>query len=247
MNSNNQEKLTQSNELSERKKESYKIFDEIAGTYDLLNHSLSMGIDILWRKKMITHLPKKESINALDLATGTGDVPLTLIKDKRVKKITGLDLSKGMIEIGKEKVKKKNLENKIFMMIGDGCNIPCADSTFDLTTISFGIRNFPDPQKSLHEIQRVLRPGGRVMIMEFSIPKNFFFRHVYFFYFRHLLPFVGNIVSKHKDAYTYLNESVEDFPYGEAFLQLMRNADFKNLKAIPLTFGIATLYIGDKE
>lgn len=233
--------------LDERKKESYKIFDEIAGTYDVLNHTLSMGIDIHWRKKMLKHLPNRESINALDLATGTGDVALTLVTDKRVKKITGLDLSKGMIEIGREKVKKKGLEKKINLMIGDAVNIPSADSTFDLTTISFGIRNFSDAQKSLHDIQRVLKPGGRLMVMEFSIPKNFFFRNVYFFYFRHLLPFIGNIVSKHKDAYTYLNKSVEDFPYGEAFLQLMKNANFKNTKAITLTFGIATLYIGDKE
>lgn len=246
-NDQNNVSVATSNNLADRKKESYKIFDEIAGTYDVLNHTLSMGIDILWRKKMVKHLPKKETINALDLATGTGDVPLTLIQDPRVKKITGLDLSAGMIEVGKQKVKKAGLEQKINMMIGDGCNIPCGDGAFDLTTISFGIRNFPDPQKSLYEIHRVLRPQGRVMIMEFSIPKNFLFRGIYFFYFRHLLPFVGNIVSGHKDAYTYLNKSVEDFPYGEAFLQLMRNAQFKNLKAIPLTFGIATLYIGDKE
>lgn len=234
-------------ELGARKKESYKIFDEIAGTYDLLNHTLSMGIDIYWRKKMLKHLPKKDSINALDLATGTGDVPLTLVADPRVKKITGIDLSKGMVDIGIEKVKKKGLDKKIFLMLGDGVNIPSGDAAFDLTTISFGIRNFSDPQKSLHDIHRVLKKDGRVMIMEFSIPTNFIVRNVYFFYFRHLLPFVGNIVSKHKDAYTYLNKSVEDFPYGEEFLKLMRNAGFQDLKMIPLTFGIATLYIGDKK
>lgn len=233
--------------VNDRKKESYKIFDDIANTYDFLNHFLSMGIDIYWRNKLLKHLPQKESINALDLATGTGDVALTLVKDERVKKITGLDLSIGMIEVGKVKVKKKKLDQKINLMIGDGTNIEAADSTFDLTTISFGIRNFNDPQKSLHEIYRVLKPNGRVMIMEFSIPKNFLVRSIYFFYFRNLLPFIGNIVSKHKDAYTYLNQSVETFPYGEAFLKLMDNAKFKNLKAIPLTFGIATLYIGDKN
>jgi len=233
--------------VNERKKESYKIFDDIAKTYDFLNHFLSLGIDIYWRNKLLKHLPQKDSINALDLATGTGDVALTLVKDQRVKKITGLDLSIGMIEVGKEKVKKKKLDQRINLMIGDGTNIEAADSTFDLTTISFGIRNFNDPQKSLHEIYRVLRPNGRVMIMELSIPKNFIVRSVYFFYFRNLLPFIGNIVSKHKDAYTYLNQSVETFPYGEAFLKLMDNAKFKNLRAIPLTFGIATLYIGDKN
>jgi demethylmenaquinone methyltransferase/2-methoxy-6-polyprenyl-1,4-benzoquinol methylase len=233
-------------ELGERKKESYKIFDEIAGTYDVLNHTLSMGIDIYWRNKMLRHLPNVDSINALDLATGTGDVPLTLIKDQRIKKITGLDLSQGMVELGKIKVKNKKLDHKINLMIGDGVCIPSGDSVFDLTTISFGIRNFNDPQKSLFDIYRVLKKDGRLMIMEFSIPKNVIVRNVYFFYFRHLLPFIGNIVSKHKDAYTYLNQTVEDFPYGENFLTLMRNAGFKNLKMIPLTFGIATLYIGDK-
>ncbi|MGZ3788250.1 MAG: bifunctional demethylmenaquinone methyltransferase/2-methoxy-6-polyprenyl-1,4-benzoquinol methylase UbiE [Bacteriovorax sp.] len=236
-----------SNEISERKKESYKIFNEIAGTYDFLNHTLSFGIDIYWRNKFLKHLPKKESINALDLACGTGDVPLTLVKSPRVKKITGIDLSKGMVDIGVEKVKKKGFDKKINLMLGDGVNIPAADSTFDITTISFGIRNFSDPQKSLHDIYRVLKKDGRVMIMEFSIPTNPIIKAVYFFYFRHFLPRIGNLISKHKDAYTYLNKSVEDFPYGEKFLALMKNAGFKNLKKESLTFGIATLYIGDKE
>lgn len=231
--------------IRERKKESYKIFDEIASTYDVLNHTLSLGIDIYWRNKLLKHLPDKESINALDLATGTGDVALTLVKDHRIRKVTGIDLSKGMIELGKIKVKKKGLDKKIILTLGDGVNIPSGDNVFDLTTISFGIRNFSDPQKSLFDIYRVLKKDGRLMIMEFSIPTNALVRAVYFFYFRHLLPFVGNLVSKHKDAYTYLNKSVEDFPYGNDFLKLMQNAGFKNLKMLPLTFGIATLYIGD--
>lgn len=235
------------NEISERKKESYKIFNEIASTYDLLNHTLSFGIDIYWRKKLLKHLPQKESINALDLATGTGDVPLTLIADPRIKKITGIDLSKGMVDIGVEKIKKKGLEKKIFLMLGDGVNIPAADNAFDLTTISFGIRNFSDPQKSLFDIHRVLKNEGRLMIMEFAIPTNPIVRAVYFFYFRHFLPRIGNMVSKHKDAYTYLNQSVEDFPYGDKFLGMMEKAGFTNLKKQSLTFGIAMLYIGDKK
>jgi demethylmenaquinone methyltransferase/2-methoxy-6-polyprenyl-1,4-benzoquinol methylase len=234
-------------EVQSRKKESYKIFNDIAKTYDFLNHFLSFGIDIYWRNQLLKYLPAKETINALDLATGTGDVALTLSKSPKIKKITGLDLSHGMIEVGIKKVAKKKLSQKINLMIGDGTNIEASDNTFDLTTISFGIRNFSDAQKSLHEIYRVLRPDGRLMIMEFSIPTNFLVRSVYFFYFRHLLPFVGNIVSKHKDAYTYLNQSVEDFPYGDEFLNLMKNAGFKNLSYRPLTFGIATLYIGDKK
>ena len=236
-----------SNQISERKKDSYKIFNEIASTYDFLNHTLSFGIDIYWRNKLLKYLPNKDSINALDLATGTGDVALTLVSDPRIKKITGIDLSKGMIDIGIEKVKKKGLEKKIFLMLGDGVNIPAGDNAFDLTTISFGIRNFSDPQKSLHDIHRVLKNEGRLMIMEFAIPTNPLIRAIYFFYFRHFLPKIGNIVSKHKDAYTYLNQSVEDFPYGDNFLKLMQNAGFKNLKMQSLTFGIAMLYIGDKE
>lgn len=236
-----------SNDISERKKDSFKIFNEIASTYDFLNHTLSFGIDIYWRNKLLKYLPKKDSINALDLACGTGDVPLTLVKDPRIKKITGLDLSKGMVDIGIDKVKKKGLEKKIFLMLGDGVNIPASDDSFDLTTISFGIRNFSDPKKSLADIHRVLKNNGRLMIMEFAIPTNPFIRAVYFFYFRYLLPKIGNLVSKHKDAYTYLNQSVEDFPYGDQFLSMMKEAGFINLQMRPLTFGIAMLYIGDNK
>ncbi len=243
--------MKQNEILSERKKESYKIFNDIAPTYDLLNHLLSFGIDIRWRKKLIKHLPKteahREGLNVLDLATGTGDLAIVLGKQDQVKKVTGLDLSSGMIEFGIKKVITKQLDKKVFLMIGDAVNIPTADNIFDLVTISFGIRNFSDAQKSLHDIYRVTRPKGRLMIMEFSIPKNPFFKSIYFFYFRKLLPFMGNLISGHKDAYTYLNKTVEDFPYGDAFLAMMGNARFKNLKQIPLTFGIATLYIGDKE
>ena len=233
--------------LQGRKKESWKIFDEIAGTYDLLNRLLSCGIDVYWRRKLLKNLPAGNNLVALDLATGTGDVPLVLAKSKKIDKITGLDLSRGMVELGKVKVKKANKENKIALHIGDGCNIPAADTTVDLVTISFGIRNFPDPQKSLREIYRVLRPGGRVMIMEFGLPKNKLVHAVYMFYFRHLLPFVGNLLSKHGDAYTYLNETVEDFAYGDAFTTWMKEAGFNNARFEELTFGIANLYIGDKK
>jgi demethylmenaquinone methyltransferase/2-methoxy-6-polyprenyl-1,4-benzoquinol methylase len=233
-------------QISERKKDSYKIFNEIASTYDLLNHTLSFGIDIYWRNKLLKNLPNRDSINALDLATGTGDVALTLVKDPRVKKVTGIDLSKGMVDIGIQKVKKKGLDKKIFLMLGDGVSIPAGDNAFDLTTISFGIRNFSSPEQSLLDIYRVLKSDGRLMIMEFAIPTNPVIRAIYFFYFRYLLPKIGNLVSKHKDAYTYLNQSVEDFPHGQNFLNLMENAGFKNLSMQPLTFGIAMLYIGDK-
>ena len=229
-----------------RKDESYKIFDKIAGTYDFLNHLLSFGIDIYWRKVVINNLPKRNDLEILDLACGTGDLTIALAKEKNVKSVLGIDLSQGMIDIGKTKITRKKLSDKSSMEIGDGVNIPKEDNSFDVTTVSFGIRNFPDTQKSLHNMYRVIRTGGRSMVLEFSIPKNIFFRGIYFFYFRYLLPFVGNLVSKHKDAYSYLNETVEDYPYGENFAQMMKNAGFKNVHFKELTFGIATLYIGDK-
>ena len=237
----------QDGELAKRKQESFRIFDDIAPTYDSLNRTLSMGIDVYWRHQIKNNLPKQAGIQVLDLATGTADVPLVLVKASQVEKILGLDLSEKMVEIGKEKVKKANLQDKITLGIGDGCNLPIEDAQYDATTVSFGIRNFPSTLKGLQEMNRILKPGGRAMIMEFSLPTNALVKMVYLFYFRHVLPFVGNLFSGHGDAYSYLNQTVEDYPYGEAFLEIMREAGFKSPRAIPLTFGIATLYIGDKD
>ncbi len=233
--------------LAERKKESFRIFDDIAPTYDSLNRTLSMGIDVYWRHQIKKNLPQHKNIHVLDLATGTADVPLVLAKASQVERIQGLDLSEKMVEIGKEKVKKANLQGKISLGIGDGCNLPVQDNQYDATTVSFGIRNFPSTLKGLQEMYRILKPGGRAMVMEFSLPTNPIVKMVYLFYFRHVLPFIGNLFSGHGDAYSYLNQTVEDYPYGEAFLNIMREAGFKTPKAITLTFGIATLYIGDKE
>jgi len=232
--------------LGERKKESYLIFDDIADTYDSLNKVLSFGIDIYWRRQIRKNLLKANDLHVLDLATGTADVPIELIKAPQVTKILGLDLSQGMIDVGNVKLKTKDLTEKITLGIGDGCNLPLEDETWDICTVSFGIRNFPDCDKGLEEMQRVLKPKGRAMIMEFSLPSNWLVRMVYLTYFRHVLPFVGNLFSGHGDAYSYLNKTVEDFPYGQDFLDLMTKAGFSKVRAIPLTFGIATLYIGDK-
>lgn len=232
--------------LGERKKESFKIFDEIASTYDPLNRFLSLGIDIYWRKRMRNSLPKDRDLEILDLATGTADVPLSLVKHTRTKVIRGLDMSQKMIDIGNIKIKEKNYTDKISLDIGDGCNLPEKDNTWDVTTVSFGIRNFPDCFKGLTEMHRVLKPGGQAMILEFSLPSNSFIKMIYLFYFRKILPFIGNLFSGHGDAYDYLNKTVEDFPYGKQFVNLMEKANFHNITATPLTFGIATLYVGHK-
>lgn len=234
-------------EYQERKKESYKIFDQIAPTYDALNHLLSFGIDIYWRKQMLKELPPRGQLKCLDLACGTGDVSLTLAQSPLVHTIEGLDLSQGMIDHGREKIIKKGVNDRVALNIGDGVSVPRPDESVDVVTLTFGIRNFNDPQTSLHNIYRVLKPQGRALILEFGMPKLWIVRLVYTFYFRYLLPFVGNLFSGHKDAYTYLNQTVEDFPFGEDFLVMMRNAQFKNARYRRLTFGIAYLYIGDKN
>lgn len=235
-----------SESLKSRKPESYKIFDDIAGTYDLLNRMLSFGIDVYWRKKLLGALPPRSEQKALDLATGTADLALTLAKDSRIQSVRGIDLSQEMITIGKQKVTKANKDNQVTLEMGDATAIKAEDESFDVVTISFGIRNFSDPDQSLRDIHRVLKEQGRLLILEFSLPKNRLVRGFYFFYFRKVLPWIGNLISRHKDAYTYLNQSVEDFPYGESFAQKMRNAGLKNVTYRPLTFGIATLYSGDK-
>ena len=234
-------------ELVERKKTSYKIFDEIASTYDLLNRILSFGIDIFWRKILVSSLPKKNNLKVLDLATGTGDLALELSRSKKVKTVLGMDMSQGMIKFANIKAQKSKFKSKLLFQTGNGENIPSQDNMFDCATISFGIRNFSNPQKGLDEMYRVLSTQGKILILEFSLPKNIFVKQFYLVYFRHILPFVGKLLSKHSDAYTYLNETVEDFPYGNDFLNLMRKSGFINLKAKTLTFGIATLYTGEKN
>lgn len=230
--------------LKERKSESFKIFDQIAKTYDLLNHLLSFGIDIYWRKRLLKLLPDRNGLKVLDLATGTGDLALTLSRDPRVESVRGIDLSKGMVEIGQQKVIKNQLQNKVKLEIGDGVTIPAEDSSLDAVTVSFGIRNFNDFRASLRNMARVLKPEGRAYIMEFSLPKNPIVRGVYFLYFRHILPWVGNLISGHGDAYTYLNKTVEDFPYGDDFLIAMTEEGFERAESYLLTFGIATIYVG---
>lgn len=220
------------------KAESPALFDRIAATYDTVNRILSFGIDSLWRRRVVRRLPQG---NVLDLACGTGELALAIAQKEGVQ-VTGLDLSEGMLEVARRRTQGK----AITLIHGDAQQLPLPDSSFDATTIAFGIRNVPDVPAALAEMHRVLRPGGRTFILEFSLPANRIVRALHCFYLRHVLPRVGGWVSGDRAAYRYLNTTIEAFPYGEDFLALVREAGFTECTATPLTMGIATLYEGRK-
>jgi len=230
------------------RQDAYKMFDRIAHRYDLLNRLLSMGTDRSWRKRMATFLPEKPELKLLDLATGTADVMLFLEgRCPQLGSAVGLDMSGGMLGYGQQKIARRSLSEKLTLVRGDATSLAVASAQFDAVTISFGIRNVLDVNQALREMHRILRQEGRVLILEFSLPGNPLIRLPYLFYFRHILPLVGGLLSGDGSAYRYLNKTVETFPYGEAFADLMRNAGFENVRAIPLSFGIATLYVGNKN
>lgn len=223
------------------------MFDRIAHRYDLLNRMLSFGRDIAWRKEIARNLPSESELNILDLATGTADVLLSLNQQvPQMGPSVGLDMSAGMLHFGHEKVKKRGLADKLRLVRGDATCIGLASEQFHATTISFGIRNVINVSEGLREMHRILRPGGRALILEFSLPPNPLFRALYLFYFRNILPLLGGIISGDNTAYKYLNQTVETFPYGQEFCDLMTDAGFNNVTAKPMTMGIATLYIGEK-
>lgn len=224
----------------------WRMFDRIAHRYDLLNHLLSLNRDLAWRKQLAGHLTGRTDQKVLDLATGTGDQLLALYQSGKVKSGIGVDLADRMLEIGQEKITRAGLESTLTLQHGDAENLPFDSDTLDAVSISFGIRNVTDVPHALEEMHRVLKSGGRALILEFSLPDNRLFRKLYLFYFRKVLPRLGGMISGDRDAYRYLNETVETFPYGEDFCELMREAGFVNIKATALTLGIATLYQGDK-
>ena len=225
----------------------WQMFDRIAHRYDLLNHLLSAGQDIRWRSKMNRHLPDRNNLKLLDVATGTGDQLFSLIKDKRIESAVGVDLAKEMLHYGRKKAEEKNLSKVVEFRDGDATELPFSDSEFDLLTISFGIRNVTDLASAFNEMYRVLKSAGRVIILEFSLPDNKFIQNCYLFYFRKILPRIGGMISGDKYAYHYLNETVENFPFGQEFCNLLAQPGFINVRAIPLTFGIASIYIADKD
>ncbi len=220
------------------------MFNNIAKRYDFLNHLLSLGIDKLWRKKAINLLKQHRPKQILDIATGTGDFAIEALNLKP-EKIVGVDISAGMLKVGKEKIKKKNLEDIIVLKEGDSENLGFQDNSFDATIVAFGVRNFENLDAGLAEINRVVRPGGHALILEFSKPKVFPIKQLYDFYFKRLLPFVGNKISSDSSAYSYLPESVYAFPDREAFVERLEKAGFVNNTFFPLTFGVATIYVAE--
>lgn len=224
----------------------FRMFDRIAHRYDLLNRLLSFGRDVAWRKRLVRALPAGGALGALDLATGTADVLLALESTGRIARGMGADVSWGMLSHGQRKLRARGAEGRLALTRADAMCLPFPEGSFDLVTIAFGIRNVRDVDLGLREIHRVLRSGGRVLVLEFSLPPNRLFRGLYLFYFRHILPRLGGLISGDAHAYRYLNQTVETFPYGEDFLALLRQAGFTSAQAHPLTFGIATLYVADR-
>ena len=229
------------------KNDSWKMFDQIAKRYDLLNRLLSLDQDTAWRQEIRSHLPRKDNFDLLDIATGTGDVVLDLVKDNpQVHMAYGIDLAEGMLEIAKAKIKTQGLQSKIVFEKADAQALPFLEGTFDAATIAFGIRNMPDLRLALLEMYRVLKKDGRVVILEFSLPKNPLVRVGHWFYINAIVPLVGFLLSGHSSAYRYLAQTIESFPYGERFCKILRQMGFVNVQSKTLMGGAATLYWADK-
>lgn len=233
-------------EKGSKRQQVEEMFDNISHKYDFLNHFLSLGIDVLWRKKSLKKIQNSNPQRILDVATGTGDFAIEAKKKFKNAKIAGIDISNGMLEVGREKMKKRGLE-EIDMIQADSAEIPFDDNTFDVAIVAFGVRNYEVLLDGLTDMCRVLKPAGEIVVLEFSKPKAFPFKQIYNFYFNHVLPRFGKMISKDSSAYTYLPESVKAFPEGNDFLKVLREAGFDNESAKPLTFGISSIYHGIKK
>ncbi|MCC5921151.1 MAG: bifunctional demethylmenaquinone methyltransferase/2-methoxy-6-polyprenyl-1,4-benzoquinol methylase UbiE [Cyclobacteriaceae bacterium] len=229
-----------------KKKQVATMFNNISHKYDFLNHFLSLGIDIRWRKKAVKMLKEHQPELVLDIATGTGDFAIAAL-EADPKKIYGVDISEGMLSYGKEKIKKKGLEEKIELAIGDSEDLQFEDNFFDSVIVSFGVRNFENLERGLEEMLRVLKPGGKLIVLEFSKPKRFPLKQGYNFYFKYILPGIGKLISKDQSAYTYLPESVQAFPDGQDFLSILNKIGYIRTQDRPLTFGICSIYSAYKE
>ncbi len=228
-----------------KKEQVAEMFNNISHKYDFLNHFLSLGIDKLWRKKAIKMLKKYQPKSLLDIATGTGDFALEGLK-LNPERIVGVDISEGMMAMGREKMKKKGLQDRITLQYGDSENLPFDDESFDAITVGFGVRNFENLDKGISDIRRVLTSNGTAAILEFSKPKAFPIKQLFGFYSKYMIPFFGKMISKDDAAYTYLPESVEAFPEGDDFLAILKKNGFSNAYRKPVSGGIATIYIAEK-
>ncbi len=233
------------NQEEGKKEQIAQMFNNIAPKYDLLNHTLSLGIDVLWRKKAVKLLKKTQPKSVLDIATGTGDFAIENL-GSGAHQVTGIDISKGMIEVGIKKVNQKKLADRVNLHIGDAENLPFPNDHFDAITVGFGVRNFENLKQGLSEMYRVLKPGGLCLVLEFSKPRKFPVKNIYNLYFKNILPGIGKLISKDKAAYTYLPASVDAFPDGQDFTDILKSVGYKNTKIIPLSFGIASIYQGVK-
>ncbi len=228
-----------------KKEQVRQMFDNISGSYDGLNRVISFGTDVKWRKRIVAFLKDKSPNSILDIATGTGDLAIAMAKTG-AEKIVGLDLSPGMLEVGKHKVAHKQLDSTIEMVVGDSENLPFEDNSFDAITVAFGVRNFEDLEKGLEEIYRVLKPKGHFVVLETSVPTKTPFKQGYNIYTKHIMPSIGKLFSKDRSAYTYLSESASVFPHGEAFNNILRKIGFIGVENKPQTMGVASIYVASK-
>jgi demethylmenaquinone methyltransferase / 2-methoxy-6-polyprenyl-1,4-benzoquinol methylase len=242
---NEAEKVKPYSNDGSKKAQVAEMFDNISGRYDFLNHLLSLNIDKLWRKKAVRLLKPYQPKVLLDVATGTGDFAIELMH-LNPKEIRGIDISAGMLEVGKVKMRKRKIDNVIKLELGDAEAIQFEENYFDAITVAFGVRNFENLKLGLSEIHRVLKPGHPLAILEFSKPRSFPWKQLYSFYFSFILPLIGKTVSKDARAYTYLPESVKAFPEGKALMEIIKGSGFSDVKEYRLTFGIATIYLAEK-
>lgn len=232
-------------EEGSKKEQVADMFNNISGRYDFLNHFLSLGIDKRWRKKAVKILAKEKPQRTLDVATGTGDFAIACLKANPTE-VIGVDISKGMLDVGKKKMLSKGYSNRIKLELGDSENLRFEDGYFDAVTVAFGVRNFENLKKGLTEIHRVTKDGGLAIVLEFSKPKKFPIKQSFNFYSKRMIPFIGKMVSKDKRAYSYLPESVEAFPEGNDFLDILSECGFKSVEQKKLSGGIASIYLGRK-
>lgn len=232
-------------EHQSKKEEVAEMFNNISGRYDFLNHFLSVGIDKIWRKKAVKMLREIQPKRILDLATGTGDFALESLK-LQPEEIIGIDISEGMLEVGRQKMKKRKVDHIISMRLGDSEALPFEDNYFDAFTVGFGVRNYENLEKGLSEMLRVLRPEGKGIVLEFSKPKKFPVKQYYAFHSRYIIPFFGKRISKDSSAYAYLPESVAAFPEGKDFEDILRKVGYREVTSTLVGGGIATIYSGIK-